>query len=140
MRVLFDTSVVLDVLLNRLPWVQEARVLWQAHDEGQVTGYITATTITNIFYIARRHTDISHAFQAVDLCLQTFEVCSVDLQTLNVARKLSGNDFEDNLQIACAWLAQLDAIVTRDPNGFSSSPLPVYTAAQFRQQLKPNNS
>lgn len=137
MRILFDTSIVLDVLLNRLPWVQDSRALWQAHDEGRVTGYIAATTLTNIFYIARRHTDLLRAFQAVDLCLQTFEVCHVDRQALNTARRLSGNDFEDNLQIACALLTQLDAIITRDPSGFSSSPLPVYTADQFLQQQKP---
>ncbi len=135
MRVLFDTSIVLDVLLNRPPWVQAARTLWQAHDEGRLTGYITATTLTNIFYIARRHTDLSRAFQAVDLCLQAFEVCPVDRQALNEARKLSGSDFEDNLQIACALLAQLEAIVTRDSTGFSASSLPVYTADQFLQQL-----
>ena len=40
MRVLFDTNVVLDVLLQREPWVSEASGLWQANDEGRITGYM----------------------------------------------------------------------------------------------------
>jgi predicted nucleic acid-binding protein len=53
MRVLLDTNVVLDVLLKREPWVAEAQILWQANDDGSVAGYVVATTLTNIFYIAR---------------------------------------------------------------------------------------
>lgn len=33
MRILFDTSIVLDVLLNRQPWVQDSSALWQTNDE-----------------------------------------------------------------------------------------------------------
>ncbi len=135
MRILFDTSIVLDVLLNRHPWVQDSSALWQTNDEGRVAGYITATTLTNIFYIARRQTNLQQAFQAVDTCLQAFEICSVDRQALAYARTLLGSDFEDHLQIACAVLSQLDAIVTRDPSGFTSSPISVYDAAKMLQQL-----
>lgn len=135
MRILFDTSIVLDVLLNRQPWVQDSSALWQAHDQGRLLGFITATTLTNIFYIARRQTDLQRAFQAVDLCLETFEVCIVDHPALKLARRLAGADFEDNLQIACAIQSQLDAIVTRDPAGFSSVTIPVYTAAQLLQEM-----
>ena len=30
-RVLLDTNVVLDALLERAPWVVEARAIWEAH-------------------------------------------------------------------------------------------------------------
>jgi predicted nucleic acid-binding protein len=56
MRVLFDTNVVLDVLLRREPWVVEAQALWQAVDDGRIVGYIPAVAVTNIVYIARRQT------------------------------------------------------------------------------------
>lgn len=35
MRVLLDTNVVLDVLLNRQPWVKDASAIWQANDDGR---------------------------------------------------------------------------------------------------------
>jgi predicted nucleic acid-binding protein len=33
MRVLFDTNIVLDVLLNREPWVGGSKAVWQAHEK-----------------------------------------------------------------------------------------------------------
>ncbi len=127
MRVLLDTNVVLDVLLNRAPWVTEAKTIWQANDAGQLTGYITATTITDIFYVARRIAGLTIARTAVQTCLAAFEICNVDRPTLERASALGGDDFEDNLQIACAEMSSLDAIVTRDPNDFASAAILVLT-------------
>jgi predicted nucleic acid-binding protein len=47
MRVLLDTNIVLDALLNRQPFVAEAQQILQANDQALVSGYITATTITD---------------------------------------------------------------------------------------------
>ena len=52
MKLLFDANVVLDVLLDRKPWVVAGKALWQAKDEQRIAGYLTATTLTDIFYIA----------------------------------------------------------------------------------------
>ncbi len=45
MKVLLDINVVLDVLLNRLPWVSEAAAVWDAHGAGQVVAHVAAFTI-----------------------------------------------------------------------------------------------
>jgi hypothetical protein len=44
-------------------------------------------------------------------------------------------NFEDNLQVACAVLTRLDAIVTRDPRGFAGSPVPVLAPARLLAQI-----
>jgi predicted nucleic acid-binding protein len=136
MKVLFDTNVVLDVLLNRSPWVTESAGVWRANDEGRLTGYLVASTLTDIFYVARRLTNLDTARRSVHICLDTFEICPVDRQTLEQAQTISGNDFEDNLQIACATIAKLDVIVTRDVNGFKSSIIPALTPQVLLTQLK----
>jgi len=61
MRVLIDTNVMLDVLLDRDPWVAGSSAVWQANDEGQIVGYITACAIADIFYIVRRLTTLETA-------------------------------------------------------------------------------
>ncbi len=137
MRVLFDTNVVLDVLLNRQPWVKESTAVWQASGEGQIVGYIVASTLTDIFYISRRSADLETAHKAIRLCLETFKICVVDRQALEQAEALSGNDFEDKLQIACAHIAGLDAIVTRDSAGFKPATIPVLTPVELLAQLRP---
>lgn len=137
MRILLDTNIVLDVLLNREPWVAEATALWQAIDDGRVVGYITASTITDIFYIARRLTNRETAYQAIRTCLDTFEICAVDRQALEQAATLVGQDFEDNLQIACASLADLDAIVTRNIGDFEEAQISILTPLEVLTQIQP---
>lgn len=131
MRVLIDTNVVLDVLLNRTPWVTEAKAVWLAHDNGRITGHITATTMTDIFYIARRLTNQATAYTAVRTCLNTFKICEVNRTTLEQAETLSGRDFEDNVQIACANIAALDAIITRNTADFRGATIRILTPAQL---------
>ena len=136
MRILIDTNVMLDVLLNRDPWVAQSSAVWQANDEEQIVGYIMACAIADIFYIARRLTTLETARAAVRISLEAFEVCAVDMQILEQAEALPGSDFEDNLQIACANLAGLDAIVTRDKSGFQAAATPVLTPAELLMQLR----
>jgi hypothetical protein len=48
---------------------------------------------------------------------------------------MPGDDFEDNLQMACASLTKLDAIVTRNKDDFEGSPVPVFTPAEALTRL-----
>jgi predicted nucleic acid-binding protein len=140
MRVLLDTNVVLDVLLERDPWLEDAQALWQAVDDGQLTAYLPASVLTDIFYVARRLTDIVQARRAVQVCLDAFEIAGVDRGVLERAQVLAGPDFEDNVQIACAELNELEAVVTRDPDGYAGSTVPVWSPGECRRQLAGNES
>jgi predicted nucleic acid-binding protein len=136
MKVLVDTNIVLDFLLQREPFFQEAKLLFQAIASGQVVGYITATTITDIFYIAQKQTkNIEQARQAVSLVLTGMEVCPVNRVVLELAFDSGFTDFEDAVQIQCAVDQGLDAILTRDKKGFLESSVPVLSVTTLLQQL-----
>jgi len=51
---------------------------------------------------------------------------------------MAGSDLEDNVSMACALAAGLDAIVTRDPKGFAGSPIPVLSPTELLARL-PND-
>jgi predicted nucleic acid-binding protein len=135
MRVLLDTNVVLDVLLSREPWLDDAQALWLAADNGELSAYLSASSLTDIYYVARRLADVLRARHAVKLCLDAFEVLAVDRAALERAQQLTGPDFEDNVQIACAEAAVLDAIVTRDTAGYADSTVAVLSARECRLLL-----
>lgn len=130
MKCLLDTNVVLDVLLDRSPWSAEMRPLWLASHRGEITAALTATSVTNIFYIARKLMGLERARLSVQLCLDALEVLPVDASALELAVSLQGSDFEDDVQIACAQQGQIDLIVTRDPAGFAASPIRCVSPAQ----------
>jgi predicted nucleic acid-binding protein len=135
-RVLTDTNVVLDFLLQREPFCQDAELLFQAIDAGQLIGYVTATTLTDIFYISRKHTrSVEQARQAVSETLTAMVICPIDRAVLESAFNSGLVDFEDAVQIFGAVAQGLDAILTRDNKGFLSSPIPVLSIQELLQQL-----
>nr|WP_199250118.1 PIN domain-containing protein [[Phormidium] sp. ETS-05] len=136
MRALIDTNIVLDFLLQREPFYQDAELLFQAIDRGQVIGYVTAPTLTDIFYIARRHSgSLEKARQAVSETLLALAICPVDRGVLESALNSNLVDFEDAVQVFSAVAQRLDAIVTRDAKGFSRSPIPVLSVQQLLRQV-----
>ena len=135
MKVLIDLNIVLDVILNRRPFVEEAKQIWDAHASGVIDGTITATELTNLFYIIRRIAGESIARTSVKECLSTFAIASVDRDTLENAAQQVGVDFEDNVCIACAEFSSIDLIVTRDPNGFTHSRIPVLSPTELLVKL-----
>lgn len=137
MRVLIDTNILLDFLLEREPFRQDAEELFQAIESGQIIGYVAASTLTDIFYIARRHTrSIVQARQAVLEILTVMIICPVNRTVLESAFASDVDDFEDAVQIACAVTQGLEAILTRDIQGFASSIIPVLAVRQLLEQLE----
>lgn len=64
MRVLLDTNILLDVILARPPFLADSEQVWQANDERQIAGHITATSLTNIYYIVRKQVGLEKARNA----------------------------------------------------------------------------
>ena len=122
--------------MQREPFFQDADLLFQAIDAGQLIGYVTATTLTDIFYISRKHTrSVEQARQAVLETLTAMVICPIDRAVLESAFNSGLVDFEDAVQIFGAVAQGLDAILTRDNKGFLSSPIPVLSIQELLQQL-----
>ncbi|WP_414756373.1 PIN domain-containing protein [Anabaena sp. CCY 9910] len=135
MKVLVDTNIILDFLLERNPFFSDVERLFQAINSGEIVGYVTATTLTDIFYVAKRQTQsIERARHAISMIMTTMEICLVDRSTLEAALISGITDFEDAVQIACAIAQNLDAIVTRDTK-FAGASIPVLSVSQILQQL-----
>ncbi len=106
MKVLVDLNVVLDVILQRQPWLNSSQAIWDANCRGRIDGYLVATSLTNLFYIARRVIGSDQARLAVRTCVQSFSILGVDKSVLQRADALPGVDFEDNVQLAAAVSSQ----------------------------------
>lgn len=136
MRVLVDTNIILDVLLNRQPFVEDATVLLQKIESKQIEGCIAATTLTNIFYIVRKGKGIELAKQAITRILAGMEICAVDRNILEVAFASNLNDFEDAVQIACALANDVDTIITCDAQDCVDAPLSILSAGELLNTLQ----
>jgi predicted nucleic acid-binding protein len=131
MRVLLDINILLDVFLARNPWLDDSAAVVQSGLDGKITAYLSAVSLTTIFYVVRRNANLAKAHAVIKESLETCSILPVDRSTLEATTALPDSDFEDNLQIVCASEGKLDAIVTRNPKDFAGSPLPVVTPAEL---------
>jgi predicted nucleic acid-binding protein len=131
MTVLLDNNVLLDVLLDRHPFVENSRKVWNACDVGRIQGVISAVVPPTIFYVAEKILGPAKARECVKTCLGAFSVVPVTRRVLDAALLLQGADYEDNLQIVCAVSLSLDAICTRDEFGFKESTIPVLSPSEL---------
>ncbi|HUA22469.1 MAG TPA: PIN domain-containing protein [Bryobacteraceae bacterium] len=122
-RVLVDINVVLDVLLDRQPYVQAAAALWASIESGALEGALAADAVTTIHYLVRKELGTAKAKRTVAAILGVFRVAPVDRAVLEEALRLPLPDFEDAVTAAAAQTHACDLIVTRDPKGFRGSPI-----------------
>jgi len=134
-KLLFDTNVVLDVLLDRQPYAQVSAAVWEAVETGVSEGMLAAHAVTTIHYLIQKEKGNVRAKRIVAAILRVFSAAAVDDATVREALQLPFADFEDALTAAAARLAGCDYIVTRDPKGFRESLVRALTPEAVRPLL-----
>jgi predicted nucleic acid-binding protein len=129
--VLFDTNVVLDVLLMRAPHAAVAARLLDTVDKGEIEGLLCATTVTTIYYLAVKEVGPRKATDQLRDLLAMFEVAPVDHAILVQALKLGHVDYEDAVLHEAARASGAEAIVTRNPKHFGRAGLTVLNPQQL---------
>ena len=122
-RILFDTNIILDVLLDRKPHVDASAELWAAVETGNAEGMLAAHAVTTIHYLLRKEMGIVKSKRIVTSIMSIFRIAAVDGAAIQEALQLPFTDFEDAVTAAAARFADCDCIATRDPKGFRGSPI-----------------
>ena len=125
MRALVDTNILLDILFQRQPFVENAAAIWLACEQGRFEGYISAITPVNIFYIAHKRVGSDQARDLVAAVLTIFRVCPLEHKDLSVALNLPVRDYEDAVQVASAQAIGLDMVITRNVDDFTGVAMQV---------------
>lgn len=127
MRVLFDASVLLDVLREREPHAQVATKLVALVDNGRIGGAICATAVTTLYYVGAKDLGRKRAHDHIRTLLSLFEVAPVDRDVLRRALDDDGfGDYEDAVTHEAAHAAAVGAIVTRNGRDFTKATIPVF--------------
>lgn len=130
MKILFDTNVVLDVLLRRQPFYEDAVKLFAHVELGGIEGYLGATTVTTLYYFMEK-TLGDDARTELSRLLELFEIATVDKSVLYKAMTSSVRDYEDAVLVEAAVTVGLDAVVTRNAKDFKNSPLSIFVPGEL---------
>ena len=135
---MFNKNVILDLLLDRAPFSQAAGELLSAVEAGQLSGYVCATTITTIHYLATKVVGARKARTEVRKLLSLLEVAPVNRSVLDGAIRSKVADYEDAVISEAARHIGADAVVTRNVRDFRASGIRVYSPVEMLKILSGN--
>ena len=131
MKLLIDTNVVLDVLLRREPFFRTAAEVLNLTQRDEVREYVSASAITDIYYIANKQMKDRDAVRdLLKRLLMIVSVAAVSEWEIQNALNLAWGDFEDSVQYSVALLNEMDGIVTRNPSDYQEANMRIWLPEQ----------
>jgi predicted nucleic acid-binding protein len=131
MRVLLDTNIILDIAMGRPGYAEKAKELMFHLNREQIPFFISATTVTDIYYILRKSENHASAMEFLQNFVQYADIAGVDKDMILNALNSGLFDFEDAVQIQCAVFNQIPVIITRNKSDFKTTEVNVYTPEEF---------
>ena len=131
MKVLFDTNIILDVLLDRKQFVELSASLVSLVETNDIEGYLCATTVTTIDYLVTKTHNKKLAKAAIQKLLSLFKIARVDQKVLLLSIESEFTDFEDAVQYFSGQLVDVDAIVTRNIKDYKKANYPIYSPREL---------
>lgn len=116
MRVLIDTNVILDFVLNRAPFADDAILFFQHVEYHTFSAVVSASTVTDIFYLLQKEKIDAIAF--LKDFLSAVDILGVDKTIVMCALYSGWTDFEDAVQAQVAIDNNIDAIITRNTKDY----------------------
>ena len=131
MKLLIDTNVVLDVLLRREPFSKTAAEVLNLTQRDDVREYVSASAITDIYYIANKQMKDRDAVRdLLKRLLMVVSVVAVSEREIQNALNLAWGDFEDSVQYSVALLNEVDGIVTRNHSDYQEANMRIWLPEQ----------
>lgn len=133
MKLLIDTNVILDMIFNRKGCEDSMRLFRKAEQDGSIT-YITASVVTDLFYIIRKEThDTEMTYKILGNIFKLTRILAVTEQDVKDAFGEGWKDFEDCVQFTVARNNRIDWIITVNRKDYAASSLPVMSPQEYLQ-------
>lgn len=128
MKLLIDTNIIMDILLKREPFFEKSVEIMNLVLEGEVQEYVSASAITDVYYIAyRQMRDKKMVRCLIANLLKVVSIACVSEKEIENALALEWNDFEDSVQYSVALLNDMDGIVTRNPSDYKRAEVSIWS-------------
>ncbi|MDZ7617957.1 MAG: PIN domain-containing protein, partial [Patescibacteria group bacterium] len=127
MNVFVDTNVLMDVLLDRKPFVTDSQQVWFLAERGRLCAHVSVLSFPSVYYVLRKLSGAEQAARAMIMLRDVFTPAACDQQILNQAIDAGFQDFEDAIQYFSAMHVDAACIISRNPQHFPMSGIPVLT-------------
>ncbi|UZO81305.1 PIN domain-containing protein [Aquimarina sp. ERC-38] len=140
-KLFVDSDVVIDFFSDRQPYANPASELFELSEQGYLTLYISAISISNVYYIIRKFLGHKKTLEIVEILTEITEIIGTTKNEIVQALTNNFSDFEDSIQYSSALnIKNLDAIITRNVKDYRNSSIAVMTPLNFLNMREQNKS
>lgn len=125
-KILLDTNILLDYLLMREPFYDNASEIVRRCVDGIYRGCVAAHSISNMFFILRKTYNIKERREILLSICEIFDIIGIDKTKLII-----GLENEDCLQMECARDYGAKYIVTRNIADYEKSEIKAISPSDF---------
>lgn len=139
-KVFVDTDVILDYLTDRSPFAHYSSMIFDLHERKEINIHISALSVNNIFYIARKIIGEEKALILLSKLIEDIEIIGTTKAEIRKALHSDFKDFEDAIQYSTALtISGMSSIITRDIKDYRKSIIAVFTPEIFIKTKFPKN-
>ncbi len=119
--------------------MEYSSLIWRLAEQKEITAFISSTSVTDIYYVCRKHAGKEKARAFISDILDTFNLADIDESGFRAAINSDIDDFEDAVQYVISQKANCTLFITRNKSDFANKP-DVFDPAEFIDKLKNSNA
>ena len=129
---MLDTNIVVDII-SKSEGYEDSLHLIKHCELGNVNGFVSAITVTDVMYILRKHISPSLVRETVQTLLLIVDVANILKSDITSAFSSNIKDYEDAVQASCAERMKANYIVTRNLKDFREPAIPAISPSKALQ-------
>lgn len=135
-KIFLDTNIIIDIILDRQPFSKYSIEILKKAENNEIELFISSHTIATTHYILKKILQEKTVREILSNLIEIIEIISIDQDVIKKGLKSKHKDFEDALQIICAYtITDIHCIVTRNVKDFKGSEVPVFTPDELVLKL-----
>lgn len=131
-KIFVDTNIIVDLIADRRPFSKFAIEIFSKAQDKKLKLYTSSHSIATTHYLLKNYIEEKELRNVFYNLLDYIQVIPVDLDVIKKGLKSKHKDFEDAIQMLCAYsIEKMDCIVTRNSNDFRDCEIPVLSPDEF---------
>jgi predicted nucleic acid-binding protein len=135
-KVFVDTNILIDLIADRKPFSKFAIEIFEMAEEKKIKLFTSSHSIATTHYLLKKYIGEKELREIIYALLDYLVIIPIDIDIIKKGLKSKHKDFEDALQIICAYsIERINCIVTRNTRDFKDSEIPVLTPDEFINEV-----
>jgi predicted nucleic acid-binding protein len=135
MKVFLDANVLIDVVQNRIDFVETSSKVLQLGLDGECELCASDITFTTVSFYARKNRTQEQLYEVLQSLRDFIDVAPSGKIAIDWALQQKSKDFEDSVQYYTALRSGAEYIVSRNVRDYPYNDIPVVSPIEFLKKM-----